>query len=273
MLATAPVSLESWVSRFARAEIPVLRRTIAAIDRLRESEDTVDVQTIAQVVMRDPLMTLKLFAHLARHRSSRLITEAETVTAALLMIGVSPFFRAFPSLTAAEACYAGDRDQVRGLYEVLRRARRASMFAYGFAAELHDGDAEVIAIAALLHDFVELLLWCHEPAMAAEIRRRQRADPALRSAQVQRDVLGFELGELEQALMKTWRLPELLIRMTDDRHASLRPVRTVMLAIQLARHLNSGWSNPAIPDDLDEIGRLLNVSRETAREVVMRIDG
>ena len=49
------------------------------------------------------------------------------------------------------------------------------------------------------------------------------------------------------------------MHITDDRHAGHRQVRNVRLAIRVARHSAQGWDNPALPDDVAEIGRLLQL--------------
>ena len=110
------------------------------------------------------------------------------------------------------------------------------------------------------------------PALAREIRDRQRADPALRSTQAQLEVLGIRLDELQRALMRAWRLPELLAQITDQSQIALARVRNVLLAVDLARHSQHGWDNPAIPDDLAGIARLLNLTREAVREKVMALE-
>jgi HD-like signal output (HDOD) protein len=135
-----------------------------------------------------------------------------------------------------------------------------------------DHDAAVIHEAALLHDFAEMLLWCHAPALAARIHDAQRVDPTLRSAAAQKQILGIELADLQQALMKAWHLPELLIRISDDRHVENPSVRNVVLAVRLARHTASGWSNAAIPDDIDDVARLLNLSHAATLALVQDID-
>jgi hypothetical protein len=38
-------------------------------------------------------------------------------------------------------------------------------------------------------------------------------------------------------------------------------VRSVTLAVRLARHTAQGWDNPAIPDDVKDISSLLNMSQ------------
>jgi HD-like signal output (HDOD) protein len=161
---------------------------------------------------------------------------------------------------------------VEGLGHVLRRAHRAARFAIGFAMHRHDTDAEVIQEAALLHDFAEALLWCHAPGLALEIRRRQLADPTLRSSQVQREVLDVELCDLEQALMKAWRLPELLQHLTNDHLSNVPRVRNVLLATALARHSQDGWDNAALPDDVEAIGQLLNLAPPAVWSLIRDLD-
>ena len=75
-----------------------------------------------------------------------------------------------------------------------------------------------------------MLLWLHAPALALQIAERQRQDPTLRSASVQRELLNIELHDLQQALMRAWRLPELLVQINDERHAETAQVRNVLLA-------------------------------------------
>jgi HD-like signal output (HDOD) protein len=264
--------LAAWTRFLSSREIPVQRVTAEALTALREDEDAVDAGSIASIVLDDPLMTLRVLAHLARHRSSRLVTEVETVTAAVLMIGVPPFLRTFEGMMVIEDVLEQYPAALDGLEGVLRRARRASRFALGFAVLRKDSDAAVIHEAALLHDFAEMLVWCHAPALALQILQLQRDDPTLRTARVQRDVLGVEVCDLEQALMKAWRLPELLVTMTDDRHGEAPRVRNVLLAIALARHSQCGWDNPALPDDYEAIGRLLNVSADAAHHRVLALN-
>ncbi len=264
--------LGKWTRMLSSAEIPVQRSTVEAIAALREDEDAVDVNAIASVVLDDPLMTLRVLVHLARVRPARMMTEVETVTGAVLLMGVPPFLRTFDGMAMADDVLALQPLALDGLKRVLLRAHRAARFALGFAVLRKDGEAEMIHEAALLHDFAEMLIWCHAPSMALEMRRRQRADPALRSAQVQREVLGVELCDLEQALMRTWRLPDMLVTITDDRHAHTPRTRNVLLATALARHSQDGWENPALPDDYEAIGRLLNMSAEAAHQRVLALN-
>lgn len=264
--------LAAWTHHFLDAQIPVQGDTVDALEALRANEDEVDANLLGDLIAGDPLMTLKVMAHASRHRSTRMLTDPETVTAALVMMGIGPFFRAFPPQPAIEDWLAPVPAACEGLRGVLQRAHRAANFALGFAVHRMDHDAAVIYQAALLHDFAEMLLWCHAPALALQIQDAQQADPTLRSSTIQRQVLNLELVELQQSLMKAWRLPELLIRISDDNHAEQANVQNVVLAIRLARHTAHGWDNAALPDDIADIARLLNLSSAAALQLVRDIE-
>jgi hypothetical protein len=77
---------------------------------------------------------------------------------------------------------------------------------------------------------------------------------------------------LRQALMQDWRLPELLVHISDGKHPDHPSVRNVLLAVRLARHTMLGWDNAALPDDIDDIANLLNVSPRIALAFVHKID-
>lgn len=264
--------LNAWTSHFRAAEIPVLATTAEALEALRANEDAVDANTIGEMIASDPLMTLKVLAYAATHRTRRMLTDTETVTAALVMMGISPFFRVFGQQPTVEDRLSAQPEALAGLREVLQRAHRGANFALGFAVHRRDHDAAIIYEAALLHDFAEMLLWCHAPELALRIRAAQRADVALRSSAVQLQALNVELVDLQQSLMKAWRLPELLIRISDTRHAEHSSVRSVVLGIRLARHTAQGWDNAALPDDISDIAALLNLSQTAALQLVRNIE-
>jgi HD-like signal output (HDOD) protein len=268
----APGDLAGWVSRFDASRLPVLQESADALQELRAIEDDVDAHGLAEAVGTDPLLTLKLLAHVARLRRGRDGSDPETVTAALVMLGIPPFFRAFGDLPTVETRLLHWPDALAGFRAVLRRAHRAANFAIGFAAHRLDPDAAVIHEAALLHDFAELLLWLHAPALAQQILQRQAADPTLRSADVQRELLNVTLADLQHALMMAWKLPALLVRITDEHRQADPQVRNVLLAMRVARHSSAGWDNPALPGDVDEVAALLHLGTEPTWRLLHDID-
>ena len=265
--------LAAWLAYLRAAPIPVLDATADAVRELALNEDAVDAHLLAETVSADPLMTLKLLAHVGSN--NRRETDVEDAVGALVLLGIGPFFRLFgelPTIGQALGDVSEAAEAHAGLQAVLDRSFRAAQFALGFAAHRMDPDAAVIHEAALLHGFAELLLWCHAPALALEIARRQRADATLRSSAAQLAVLGIKLDDLQHALMKAWRLPELLIRLDDAGHAENSQVKNVRLAVRLARHTAMGWDNPALPDDVTEIAALLLLGTEPTLKLLREID-
>jgi HD-like signal output (HDOD) protein len=232
---------------------------------------------LAEATQSDPLMTVKLLSHVAQKRrgrhSSRLGSDTETVTEALVMLGITPFFTAFGPQASVQDLLLDQPQALAGFMRVLRRSRRAARFALGFAVHRMDHDASVIHEAALLRDFAELLLWLRAPALALELERRLEADATLRSVTAQRQVLNVALDELAHALMLAWRLPALVVQIIDE-HAKqvTSSMRNVQLAIRVARHSANGWHNAALPDDYSDIGALLNLLPGNVQHLLQDID-
>ena len=264
--------LAAWVRYFSEAEIPVLADTAIALEDLRAREDDVDPGMLAAVIEADPLLTIKFMAHVATKRRPGDVTETETVMSSLVMTGVAPFFRNFGPQPTVEDRLHDQPEALDGLREILLRGSRAAHFAMAFAVHRGDTDVSVIHQAAYLHDFAEMLMWCHAPTLALDIRAKQQANTTLRSANLQRFVYNIELDDLRQALMKLWHLPALLVRISDGKHPDHPSVRNVVLAVRLARHTAHGWDNAAIPDDVDEIAQLLNALPRVALAFLRKVE-
>lgn len=259
-----------WVRYLETVSIPVLHATRQSLARWQEQPDRVAANGLADTILRDPLMTLRLLTHVSREFGARLTTPVETVTGALVLLGIDPFFRAFADLPTVEERLVDHPQALEGVMQAITRAHRAARFAAAFAIHRQDVDAEVLQQAALLNSFSDLLLWCEAPLLALEINRRQRQDATRRSADVQRELLGVDLQTLEQELMEKWRMPQFLRQLTQEQHARRPGPRTVMLAVRIARHSGRGWNNPALPDDYVDLSQLLNVSLATVLMLVQQ---
>ncbi len=264
--------LAMWTAHFRRAQIPVLRETVDALEALRANEERTDANSIGETIGGDPLMTLKVLAFVSDHRGRSVVTGPDTVIAALVMMGIPPFFRAFDAPVSVEDALAGSPQALAGLEGVLRRAHRGARFALAFAIHRADPHAATIHSAALLHEFAEMLLWCHAPQLALRIRAMQDADSSLRSSAAQRSVLHIELDELQQELVAAWRLPALLSEKNQNPQSGNTGARTVALAARLARHTASGWDNAAVPDDIGEVAAFLNLSPGATLALVTEVD-
>ena len=264
MINTPFPDLDSWVMYFRGADIPVLRHTVSELDKLRDKAESVNARTLSSIILGDPLMALRLIAHIERNRRRSQTTDITTIERALMMMGVVPFFEHFSNIPLVEDQLKEHPKALLGLIKVIQRSRQAAHYARDWGLMRKDLDVDEITLAALLHDTAELLMWSFAPALALEVRAQQAADRALRSHTAQNQVYGISLHDLQIDLARAWHLPSLLVEMMNHKDgAESARERNVRLAVDLARHSANGWDDAALPDDYKAICELLHINPET----------
>ena len=261
-LLDAPLdSVDAYVRFLSAQDIPVLRQTARELEALRQAQESVSGRRIAAVVLADPLMTAKLLATLQARRTGAQNHDITTIDRAVMMMGVGPFFDTFADAPTVEETLAGQPAALVGVLKAIGRARKAAHYARDWAILRHDLDVDEITVAALLLEAVEIMCWTFAPVLALRVHRMQRADRWLRSAQAQRAVFGYTAEEIHAALVRAWKLPDLLIALMNEESVTHPRVRNVRLAADFARHLGDGWGNDALSDDVAEIEKLVHLPR------------
>ena len=80
----APAHVGAWAACFETSALPVLRSSADAIEDWREHEDAVDAHLLSETLSNDPLLTIKVLAHVAELRRGREGSGPETLTEALV---------------------------------------------------------------------------------------------------------------------------------------------------------------------------------------------
>lgn len=250
-------SLAHWVTTLSGANVPVLRATIGALAQLRKREDTLTAREVSQVVLQDPLMTLRALRFSQSRVTTRQVAEITTVEHILMMFGLKAFFKSCDELVALEDALSAHPVALRGVLGVMSRADHAAHYARAIAGLRFDVEVDEIVISALLHDLAELLMWSTAPTVMLQLEHMVTHTPGLRSAQAQRVALGFTLVELELELARAWNLPALFQQLLDDDHADHPRVLSVTLSVALARHSAHGWYDAALPHDIAHIKKIV----------------
>lgn len=266
--AIAGRNVADWVAFFSTAEIPILRQTARELNELRNKQDEVGAKQITRVVINDPLMIFKVLTFANNHRARAQLQDLVQVEQAIIMMGNRTFFEKIPFSPLVEDVLNEHLSALMDLLKLMIRAHRAGYFSAEFAAQLKDLHAEELRVAASLHDFAEMLMWCFNPDQMALIAERQAADSTLRSRVAQQAVLGFPLQALQAELVKVFNLPSLLTDLLDESRLHLPRVKNVQLAVDLARHSADGWHNAALPDDYQAIAQLLHVDSERVKHLI-----
>lgn len=258
----------AWVEHFKEVELPILRLTASRLEELRDTAEVINTRTLANIIMHDPMMTLRVFRFMKENRSKSQNAEITTIERALVMIGTMKFFDSCQDLPIIEHQLKGHPKAMLGLLKVIARSRQASLWARDWALLRQNTRFEEIALAALLHEFVEILMYCFAPTLAIGARERLTANPSLRTRAVQEEIFGAPLPEIMRELIELWGLPELLMSLLDPADAEALNVRNVNLAVDLARHTANGWNDAALPDDFRAIEELLHIGHSHLLERV-----
>lgn len=205
---------------------------------------------LSSIVLLDPLLCLRLLREAERRKSHRLNHETTTALAAIMQLGVDEFRELLLSSTEIEEANTG-------LLEVEARATVAAQAAQRWALGRMDLNPEEVAVAALLADAGELLLWVYEPELPQAARDELLSGRAKRSSQAQVAACGFDFKQLTMRCAELWKLPALvlqLLRGVDSPRANL-----TRICSNAARHVveASATSTLALASDLVEAHKLM----------------
>lgn len=242
--------VDQWAAYLSTAELPCMPRSKARLLELEaEYQEQLSACHLAHLAGTDPFLCLRLLREAEKRRVKRLEHETTTPLAAVMQLGMQKVHRLI--LNGPET-----DENNPGLVACESRSVAASRLATKWGSARADISPEEIAMAALLSEIGELLLWSFVPELplAAEARLARGDSP--RSVQAQVDSCGFRFRDLTLKCAGIWNLPPLLthlIRGVDHIRANLS-----RLCVDTARHLHSGgFASRALPSDLAEAGKLI----------------
>lgn len=226
--------------------------------------ESLSANELVTLVIGDPFLCLRLLREAEKRRSRRLGRETTTPLSAVLQLGVSAFCELLLHSPEAD-------DTLPGLAACESRAVLASHIAQIWGAARADISPEEIAMATLLAETGELLLWSFAPELPQAALDALAAGHAPRSALAQEHACGFRFRDLSLKCATIWELPPLLVQL-------IRGVDTVRanisrLCLDTARHLVASPDNPALPTDLADAKRLIpNASLEWLAAKLIGLD-
>lgn len=241
--------VDQWAAYLSTAELPCMPRSKARLLELEaEHQEQLSACHLAHLAGTDPFLCLRLLREAEKRRVKRLEHETTTPLAAVMQLGVAKVHRLILNSPETD-------ENNPGLAACEARSVTASRLAIKWGSVRADISPEEIAMAALLSEMGELLLWSFIPELPLAAQARLARGDSLRSVLAQVDSCGFRFRDLTLKCAAIWNLPPLLthlIRGVDHIRANLS-----RLCVDTARHLHSGgFANRALPGDLAEAGKL-----------------
>ncbi|MBS4096835.1 MAG: HDOD domain-containing protein [Sulfuricella sp.] len=262
-------SLEQWVDESSLEQLPVLRRTALSIAYLAKNAEGLSANDISEVVLHDPLMTLKVIGYANGRVHGRFGAEIATLHSAVIMLGVPPFFKHFASLASIEDIRPVHDKESEGLLTCLSRAHHAAWQARDMAILRADIKSEEVYVGTMLHDMGEMVMWCIAPDAMLKILKVVRRQKVSRE-DAEKGILGFTLWEFQLALVAKWKLPDLLLMFMDNKNATNSRALMAIIGAALARHAAVGWHSPKLLADYEVIAGQFNFPTDEVIAIVHR---
>lgn len=231
--------LPQWVAFLRDKDIPIMPRSKEAIDAL--DDEAISPKELARMVMQDPFLALRLLRRAERHRSQTLGHDTTTILGAVQQVGVRGMRSAASDSPLCDELNGG----LSGCEE---RAVLSARIALDWAAHRVDVSPEEVALAALLGEIGELMLWAFVPELPQRALDELKAGRANRNVQAQQQTAGFSFKQLSIGLIEAWTLPPLIMQLV--RGADTPRANIARIASDAARHLQANPRNPALPSDV-----------------------
>ena len=259
------LSISEWVQRLSNLDLPVLRSTSAELAGLAPRQDRISAGEIDDVILLDPLMAIKVLRHVNRVRRSRLSSQITTVEHAVMMLGVYPFFNLFAVNPLVEDYFSGKKEALDYLMALFCRAQHGAYQARDWALLRQDIESEEVYVAALMCNMAEMLLLCTDPD--AVLRMNVLVAKGVSPVEAQQTTFGFELKNLQAALVTEWRISEILEDMNLPNVSAKPRLMSVSIACQLAQDAENGWYGESMTAHMEKIADVLHhsVDEMTAR--------
>lgn len=241
--------VDQWAAHLTAQTIPCMPRSKLMLRALEETQgENLSAADLTSLVISDPYLCLRLLREAENRRSHRLGHDTTTPLGAVMQLGA----KVFRNLLLGNP----ETDDYRlGLLACSARAVLASQVAQIWGQARSDIAPEEVAMAALLAEIGELLLWNFAPELPQAALDALASGRAPRSALAQELACGFRFRDLSLKCAMIWELPPLLVQLirgADNVRANL-----CKLYLDTARHLATGADNPALPDDLAQAKRLI----------------
>ena len=237
--------VDQWAAYLSSRKLPCMPRSKIRLLELEAAQgERLAARELADIAAADPFLCIHLLREAESNRAQRLGHETTSPLGAVMQLGSDNVHKLLLDSAATDEFNPG-------LAECEARAHLASRLALRWGSARADISPDEIAMAALLSEIGELLLWSFAEELPLAALASLHSGQSPRSLQAQVDTCGFRFKDLTLKCAQIWHLPPLLtqlIRGIDNTRANLS-----RLCTDTARHLATGGpDDPALPSDIAE---------------------
>jgi len=189
---------------------------------LRVGEMLEDPRTTAtdlgRVIGRDTGLTARLLK-IVNSAFYGFPSRIETVSRAITIVGTLELLDLILAASVVKA-FSGIPTELVDMDSFWEHSLYTGVTARALAGRCRAPETERFFVAGLLHDIGALVLYQQRPRPAAEALRRARQEYEVLH-EVEREIMGYDHGEVGAALLASWRLPDSLIEAVRYHHFPL----------------------------------------------------
>jgi len=232
--------------------IPIFDYSVKTIEH---SAKTLDApwQAFSQSIQLDPGIVLKILRTMGASKNS-LRAEDPSLEQATMVMGVEQTVQCVKSLPRIKLMPKQAR---QGLLQVISRSHHAAYQAWYWARALGDLAPEQVYLATLLYDVPEMLLWKSDCENMLKLSA-QLQEQILPRDEAQYIVLGNSVEHFARELALEWNLPQFLQDCLRPENIEQPRIRSVVLAVQMARLAENGWYSDELALLLEQVAEHLN---------------
>jgi len=219
------------------------------------NDPTSSFSDIAHVVNLDTALSARLLK-IVNSSFYSFPSNIETVTHAIAVIGTEQLHN-LALATTIISNFKGIPDKTLNMNLFWRHSMGVAIIARNLAIHCRETNPERFYLAGILHDIGRLIILENMPDEASEIITRQNKTDGI-MWEIEREVLGFDHGEVGAALSHSWNLPLSLEEIIGNHHTPGRskryPLETTIihLADIFAKAMELGSSGDIHVPPLDE---------------------
>jgi len=228
-------NLDHWTDKLGELDLPAMALTMQRVPQLLDSPNTTNAD-YQRIIGRDPGFTLAIFKSFSNNKFAPK-DPPSNLAHAIALLGLGPLEDSSKTLKILKESVNGRARHE--LYDCYSRAAHGAWYAYSLGRYCKDSNPEEMAVAALLHELAEMMLWVHakeEMQLILELMEKGRTREAAAF-----DTLGFTLDQLTATLSERWRLPALTKDTLEVAGAFQSRSLGVMLCSGLARESAKNW--------------------------------
>ena len=219
------------------------------------NDPTSSFSDIAQVVNLDTALSARLL-RIVNSSFYSFPSNIETVTQAITVIGTEQLHN-LALATTIISNFKGIPDKMLNMNLFWQHSIGVAIVARNLAIHCRETNPERFYLAGILHDIGRLIILENLPNEASEIITRHNKIGGI-VLEIEREVLGFDHGEVGAALAKNWGLPLSLEEIIGNHHSpslsNRYPLETTIihLADIIAKAMGLGSSGDIYVPPLDE---------------------